>query len=66
MLIAWTTQALFELGSPSAPWMDSTNSTSTDARNYMFFKLIGMETLIKEYGDVQNRCKYQSSCLYLL
>ena len=43
MLLTWTTRALFESGTSSAPW-SGTNVTSNDAIGYFFNEIIGMET----------------------
>ena len=54
MLIAWTTRALFESGSVTAPW-NSPNLTSSDAKDYFLNQLIGMETLDPDNGSRPTR-----------
>ena len=44
MLITWTTRALFESGSSTAPW-NVEGSTIEDATNYFFNDIIGMESV---------------------
>lgn len=45
MLISWTTRALFESGSPTAPW-NVEGATIANATDYFFNDIIGMETAI--------------------
>lgn len=54
VLIAWTTRALFESGSPNAPW-NQANLTSSMATEYFNNEVIGMETLVEEDGNVPTR-----------
>jgi hypothetical protein len=54
MLLAWTTRALFESGSSTTPW-NQEDATSSNATDYFFNDIIGMNTLVKEDGNVPTR-----------
>lgn len=54
MLLAWTTRALFQSGSSTAPWNEN-NATSSDATDYFYNDIIGMSTLVEADGNVPTR-----------